>query len=58
LKQQARNQNYQAARFTEIHTFIVDFGQNMGVPNLAGEQPGKAYYLSPLSGFVFCVVEV
>jgi hypothetical protein len=57
LKHQARNQNYQAARLTEIHTFVADYAQNMGVPNLAGEQPGKAYYLSPLSAFVFGVVD-
>jgi hypothetical protein len=41
----------------QIHTFVADFSQNMGVPNLAGEQPGKAYDLSPLSAFVFGVVD-
>jgi hypothetical protein len=41
VKQQARNQNYQDTGL-QIHTFMADFSQNMGVPNLAGEQPGKS----------------
>jgi hypothetical protein len=56
VKNQARNQNYQGTG-VQIFTFVADFSQNMGVPNLAGEQPGKAYYLSPLSAFVFGVVD-
>jgi hypothetical protein len=56
VKQQARNQNVQGT-CVQIHTFMADFSQNMGVPNLAGEQPGNAYYLSPLSAFVFGVVD-
>jgi hypothetical protein len=30
----------------QVQTFVADFAQNMGVPNFASEQPGKAYYLS------------
>jgi hypothetical protein len=29
----------------------------MSVPNFAGEQPGKTYYLSPLNAFVFGIVD-
>lgn len=56
VKLQARNPLYQGTG-VQVHTFVADFSQNMGVPNLAGEQPGKAYYLSPLSAFVFGVVD-
>ena len=45
------------SKISRVHTFVADFAQNMGVPNLAGEQPGEAYYLSPLGGFVFGVVD-
>jgi hypothetical protein len=32
-----------------IHTYVVDYGQNMEVPVFNQEQPGMSYYLSPLS---------
>jgi hypothetical protein len=56
VKDQARNQILKGTS-VQIHTFVADYSQNMSVPNLAGEQPGKAYYLSPLSAFVFGVVD-
>jgi hypothetical protein len=56
VKHQARNQNFEGTG-VQIHTFVADFSQNMGIPNLAGEQPGKSYYLSPLNAFVFGIVD-
>ena len=56
LKQQARSTT-DKGKAMQVHTFVADFAQNMGVPNFASEQPGKAYYLSPLSAFVFGVVD-
>jgi hypothetical protein len=56
LKQKARS-TASKSKPLQTHTFVADFAQNMGVPNLAGEQPGKAYYLSPLNGFVFGIVD-
>jgi hypothetical protein len=56
LKQQARSTK-DKGKAMQVHTFVADFAQNMGVPNFASEQPGKAYYLSPLSAFVFGVVD-
>jgi hypothetical protein len=31
------------------YTFVVDYGQNMAVPTFNKEQPGCAYYFSPLN---------
>jgi hypothetical protein len=56
IKGQARRY-LQKAKPLQVRTFVADFAQNMGVPNFAGEQPGKAYYLSPLNVFVFGVVD-
>ena len=35
----------------------IDMGQNLSVPNFEGEQPGDTYYLSPLTVYLFGVVE-
>jgi hypothetical protein len=37
--------------------FVADYAQNMYIPNFAGEQPGATYYYSPLSLYVFGVVD-
>jgi hypothetical protein len=56
LKAQARSY-LDKPKPLQVRTFVADFAQNMGVPNFAAEQPGKAYYLSPLNAFVFGVVD-
>jgi hypothetical protein len=56
LKAHARN-NFKRGKSAQIHTFVADYSQNLSVPNFAGEQPGKAYYLSPLNAFVFGIVD-
>jgi hypothetical protein len=37
--------------------FVADYAQNMYIPNFAAEQPGATYYYSPLSCYVFGVVD-
>ena len=32
-------------------------GQNLSLPNLEGEQPGNTYYFSPLTAYLFGVVD-
>jgi hypothetical protein len=36
---------------------VADYAQNMYIPNFAGEQPGATYYYSPMSCYVFGVVD-
>jgi hypothetical protein len=38
------------------HTFVVDWGQNMGLPMYNKEQPGCMYYVSPMSIYNLGVV--
>jgi hypothetical protein len=57
LKKKAKKWGNHASRNLQLHTFVADYAQNMSVPNFAGEQPGKAYYLSPLNAYVFGVVD-
>ncbi len=33
----------------KVHTFVVDYGQNMELPSYNSEQPGTTYYFSPLT---------
>ena len=35
----------------------IDMGQNLSLPNLEANQAGDTYYMSPLSCFVFGVVD-
>jgi hypothetical protein len=56
LKKQAV-ENAQKAREERKYVFVADYAQNMAVPNFAGEQPGAAYYYSPLSGYVFGMID-
>jgi hypothetical protein len=37
--------------------YVADYAQNMYIPNFASEQPGATYYYSPLSCYVFGVVD-
>jgi hypothetical protein len=37
--------------------FVVDYAQNLPIPNFAREQPGATYYYSPLSCYCFGVVD-
>jgi hypothetical protein len=37
--------------------YVADYAQNMYIPNFAGEQPGATYYYSPMSCYVFGVVD-
>jgi hypothetical protein len=37
---------------------VADYSQNLGLPHFGEEQPGDTYYFSPLSVFVFGVVDV
>jgi hypothetical protein len=37
--------------------YVADYVQNMYIPNFASEQPGATYYYSPLSCYVFGVVD-
>ena len=37
------------------HYFTIDMGQNIGLPNFAGDQPGNTYYFTPLILFLFGV---
>ena len=35
----------------------IDMGQNLSLPNFEGDQPGDTYYFSPLTVYLFGVVE-
>jgi hypothetical protein len=37
--------------------YVADYAQNMYIPNFASEQPGATYYYSPMSAYVFGVVD-
>jgi hypothetical protein len=39
-----------------VRTIVVDYSQNIGIPQLGQSQPGQTYYLSPLNVFVFGIV--
>jgi hypothetical protein len=41
-----------------VHTFIVDYGQNMALPWFGTSQPGDTYYYTPLTVFNLGVVDV
>jgi hypothetical protein len=41
-----------------VHTFIVDYGQNMALPWFGTSQPGDTYYYTPLTIFNLGVVDV
>ncbi len=40
------------------HTFclVAVYSQNLGLPHFGGEQPGDSYYFSPLSVFIFSII--
>lgn len=40
-----------------IYTVVIDYAQNMYLPNFAGEQPGEVYYYSPLNTYVLGIVD-
>lgn len=40
------------------YTFIADYCQNLALPHFGQTQPGDTYYLTPLSLYVFGVVDV
>ena len=37
---------------------VVDFCQNLALPNLVADQPGETYYFSPLGVYCFSVADV
>ena len=37
--------------------FTIDMGQNLGLPNFEGEQPGAVYYFIPITVLLFGVVD-
>ena len=39
------------------HVLTIDMGQNLSLPNFEGEQPGDTFYLSPLTIYLFGVVD-
>lgn len=54
---EAKNTNCGALLTTSqtelVQTIIVDYCQNLNLPHLGNEQPGDAYYFSPLSIYTF-----
>ena len=44
------------AHLERIYTFVVNYGQNMELPVYNDEQPGCAYYYSPLSVYILGIV--
>ena len=38
-------------------TWVLDFAQNMSLPQFGKEQPGQTYYLCPLNIYVFGIVD-
>ena len=38
-------------------TWVLDFAQNMSLPQFGSEQPGQTYYLCPLNVYVFGIVD-
>ena len=43
-------------RSERIHTLVCDYAQNGELPSFGSEQPGDVYYYSPLSIFIFGIV--
>lgn len=37
---------------------VADYSQNLGLPHFGEEQPGDTYYFSPLSVYIFGIVDV
>jgi hypothetical protein len=46
------------AHENRVHTFIVDYGQNMALPWFGTSQPGDTYYYTPLNVYNLGVVDV
>jgi hypothetical protein len=44
------------AHSRSTRTIVVDYSQNISVPQVGLEQPGRTYFLSPLSVYVFGIV--
>ena len=44
-------------RNNKVHTLVCDFSQNGEIPSFGSEQPGEVYYFSPLSIFIFGIVD-
>jgi hypothetical protein len=40
-----------------VFCFVIDYSQNMYLPNFEGEQPGETYYYSPLNAYVLGIVD-
>ena len=40
-----------------VRTLVMDYSQNADLPQLGANQPGKSYYLSPLSIYIFGIVD-
>ena len=38
-------------------TWILDYAQNMSLPQFGSEQPGQTYYLCPMNVYVFGIVD-
>ena len=38
-------------------TLVLDYAQNMSVPQFGSEQPGQTYYLCPMNVYVFGIVD-
>ena len=57
LKDQCRRDYGNNVKFCDRHdVFVADYSQNMDLPHFGTDQPGDTYYYSPLSIFVFGVV--
>jgi hypothetical protein len=41
----------------QVKCFVIDYPQNMYLPNFAAEQPEETYYYSPLNAYVLGIVD-
>ena len=57
----AKIEEAKASRFykreEQTVTWVIDYAQNMSVPQFGSEQPGKTYYLCPMNFYVFGIVD-
>ena len=40
----------------EANCIVVDYSQNVQIPQVGASQPGKTYYMSPIKVFIFGIV--
>ena len=57
----AKVEEAKASRFKQRSdrtiTLVLDYAQNMSVPQFGSEQPGQTYYLCPMNVYVFGIVD-